>query len=72
MINNMKNFIEVTNAHGKRLVNVNSIGFVQQNASGCSITFNAVDAQGKWTSLVVNESYDAIKDAIHQALLHQD
>ena len=65
----MKNFIEVTNAHGKRLVNVNSIGFVQQNAAGCSITFNAVDAQGKWTSLVINESYDTIKEAIRKALI---
>lgn len=65
----MKNFIEVTNSHGKRLVNVNTISFVQQNASGCSITFGAVDAEGKWARLNINENYEAIKEAIRQALL---
>lgn len=65
----MKGFIELSGTNGKFLVNINSIGFIQEIPTGCKITFNAVNSKDQWVTLKVNESYDSIKDEIRNILI---
>jgi hypothetical protein len=63
----MKQFIELTNAQGRRLVNVDSICFVQEGSSGCLIIFGVTDSNNKPSTLIVTESYDTIIRLIQSA-----
>lgn len=58
----MKNFIELNDVNGQcRLVNVNSIAFVEKRTDNCRVVLN-ITGRGEYANFafLVKESYDEI------------